>query len=825
MSALEREAIWVAALLHDIGKFRQRAGVGDSSKRHQAHSAEFIESDFAGYFVPLGSDCAHAVANHHGRLARDAEKLVALSDRLSASEREEAEREGEAPVDAPLVAVCSRLEGSPAELRLSLTSLSDEQDAVLPSAQATAGADAYARLWSAFTQDMRRFTGSAGYQPGDYVTIASLLGVHTSRVPSATPWQSRGERTIPDVSLYDHMRTSAAIAACLEQELGPDDLDLALSRDASTHGRQVCLLVKGDLSGVQDFLYLLSARGAARGLRGRSFYLQLLGEAVALWILRELGLPSLNFLFAGGGHFYLLVPCSVADKLAEVRRQLAAKLLAIHGGDLGIAIAATPVTLADLWKSRVGTLLGGLGLMAAREKRRRWSDLGDQIGAYFEAREVGGLEGLCDVCRAEGAFPADAQGNRKCGRCAGFEELGRLLRDPSHLLAFVVGDEDPAGQPDWRAALRAFGLDVHVMRANDPVPRPPNGTAEAIVWSFAPGEVASEHTLQRFRWDHVHTSYCYRWLADATPRLPGGTGIAEFSDLAEASRGVSWLGVLRMDVDDLGEVFSRGLQGGGEEKRASLSRVASLSESIRLFFEAYVPRLCREWNEGASGAASPQLYLIYAGGDDLFLVGSWSALPEMALKIRDAFRVFVGGDHVTLSAGIGIAHDKFPLYMLAEAAREALDSQAKTYGRTAGGAPAKNALSFLGQAIPWQQMSEVARWQQRLADMLRPSAGSSVRPLPKGFLTRLASIYQLYAQNAARQRHLAARGGSVADVSDLVTYARWQWQSVYQMARVGRSSRDHQEALGELMETVTHRGLIEHLGILARWTALLTREG
>ena len=95
-----------------------------------------------------------------------------------------------------------------------------------------------------------------------------------------------------------------------------------------------------------------------------------------------------------------------------------------------------------------------------------------------------------------------------------------------------------------------------------------------------------------------------------------------------------------MDVDNLGTVFTEKLD------NATISRLATLSEAFRHFFEGYVPLLCREYNKNKDKQI---LELIYAGGDDLFLVGGWSALPEIAQRIRSEFHDFVTGNHVTLS--------------------------------------------------------------------------------------------------------------------------------------------------------------------------------
>ena len=123
-------------------------------------------------------------------------------------------------------------------------------------------------------------------------------------MPAATPWEGGAERTVPDVSLYDHLRTTAAIAACVHREILPDDLDGYLRQSAER--TVVCLAQRATFQDSKISSTGIKSEGASRELRGRSFYLQLLTEAIALWILRRFDLPITNLLLASGGHFYLL---------------------------------------------------------------------------------------------------------------------------------------------------------------------------------------------------------------------------------------------------------------------------------------------------------------------------------------------------------------------------------------------------------------------------------------------------------------------------------------------------------------------------------------
>lgn len=844
----DERTIWLAALLHDIGKFWENTPPADvptdlraaEKYAHEAYSAWFVRQYVSAWTQDLRA-AEQMVVRHHQPSLPD-ELLVQLADWLASYERVEAtggEAGGKGKRQTVLRSILTRVRGADTARYHPLASLRIDRETLFPREEAQVPTPNYAEVWKNFIEELQKI-------PLPHPrSLQALLFKHFWAAPSDRQYED-----IPDASLYHHMTSTAAIALCLAragldenslQTLASALKELFLAANAKpqrtpalTDRQQqmlntpIALLVKGDISGTQEFLYLLTSRGAARGLRGRSFYLQLLTETVAGWMLRQVNLPLTNRLYVGGGHFYLLVPYANRSDVHELRAQIAHKLWQAHEGDLSLNIGYVPVAPLDF----VSKNMYGKGFAEKwkevadavnARKRQRWIDLGGEQMArdLFTPRDEGATaEEICQVCHRGWKAGEDRtdEGVRKCRRCASFEDLGQQLRDTEYLVHFLVGEKPLPERPRWYEVLQAFGAEVHILNRRDDgglqLPTPPDDAIEALLERVDDTDLLCDEALQLADRLRIPTAFDLRLLADATPYDEKRGQVADFDHLAEQSQGVKWLGVLRMDVDSLGNLFRYGLG-----KDATLSRMAALSGSLRLFFEAYVPQLCRDINgirhEG-------KVYLLYAGGDDLFVVGSWSVLPELAKCIRDEFRAFVGGDHVTISAGIAVEHDKYPLYRLADDAKHALDDRAKEFRRHNG--REKDAICLLGEAMGWEQFQEVAHWKQELLAMLHASNGKE--KVSRALLTRLMEISQLYRANANLQQGRLRKGEiTEQQYRSLVDHDRWRWRMVYHLSRFAQRYRSQEQALQNLKHALSQKGLIQNIHIAARWAELLTREG
>lgn len=197
-------------------------------------------------------------------------------------------------------------------------------------------------------------------------------------------------------------------------------------------------------------------------------------------------------------------------------------------------------------------------------------------------------------------------------------------------------------------------------------------------------------------------------ILNKVPKNDNGN-ITEFEVFAEKSLedgADKKIAALKMDVDNLGSVFRN-------KEEAEYRR---LSQAIENFFskELYHSTLKDRIN-------NKELYPVFAGGDDLFFVGSWHKMIDIAQEINTAFNKFQKTlnleKKLTLSGSIIIAHSKYPLIRIAEEAENALEL-AKNYRVK------KDSICILGQPMGWEELEECRKIKERLFELVNEKGES-----------------------------------------------------------------------------------------------------
>lgn len=430
--SLELEAssrVALAALLHDLGKFAERARIdvdadkleiwkqldcphweGRPSHIHAAYTtAGFMaiesllperEHLLARPFSPVDSHEAddsliNAAARHH-RPDTFLQWIIATADRLASGfERSEFEaynkasegtRTGRNHYQARLLSLFDAM-GLEHDRRDAhawcqpLSPLSPQSVFPLERAKYEPSADGpaqeeYKALWQAWLQGLKRIPTSHRKNLAlwlDHFDAAWLAYTHA--IPSATAGNAR-----PDVSLYDHSKAVAALAVALWRwhhdtaRTGADAVQAL--RERADWDQAKFLLIQGDFTGIQDFIFAEGGetqRHAAKLLRGRSFQVSLLSELAALSLLEALDLPPTSQIINAAGKCLIVAANTdtTRTRLEEVRMRLDAWFLEQTFGESGIVLASEPAACNDFLQGRFPGLMKRLfaSLEAAKLKR------------------------------------------------------------------------------------------------------------------------------------------------------------------------------------------------------------------------------------------------------------------------------------------------------------------------------------------------------------------------------------------------------------------------------------------------------------------------
>lgn len=748
----------LAGLLHDVGKFMQRAGMGlrerwnTQSKNDFGYPDALASSIFIQRYVPkIWLHSVDSAAYYH-QPKDEIGYLIQVANWLTTVEHQTDEVEWENFDEAQLTAILSRVSlaagASSKPYCHQLSALDLENDAVYPIELGPncAPKTSYKDLWQQMTDELDLWKASMGERwetqaPGAYfVTLLAIIRKYMWCIPAATLRQTGPQKQIPlDVSLFEHLRLVSAIAACLSA----GDIDSARVRNNPQE--PVALLIRGDLSGIQNFIFRITrpeseTEHVAKRLRGRSFYLTMLVEIVVDWILRQIGIPITCALFVGGGRFDLLLPVNAGARLTELTAKLEDWLMESFQGELGLQTAICELHSADLEDMR--PVYRQLDVKIESSKRQKWLRQLNAPG-FFDPQPA-----IWHVCRVCQLTPLPEPGI--CPLCKQHEQIGKHLPHTT-ALAFFYSDQMPSQLPADQVITFSdspFHTRIALMKEADGL----------LTWheTEQPDVIFQLNSTIGFIKPGVGSSF--RFLANEAPlarqwlRMSEMPPIEEgdvlhFEALAELSTGAKRLGVLKADVDYLGLVMGDGLtedRPGG--LRPTLSRISALSGVLDLFFAGCLNQICRKaftiWQQESKhewvveGAVDNVFYIMYSGGDDLFIVGPWDAVLILADTLHKEFKRFTGQNpSMTISAGFVPVKPRFPVQKFAEYV-DAAEKAAKNGGR--------NAISLFGQVILWEgtpdSLASLYALSQELCNEIE------AKRLPRGLLADLGQVYRQHRQ-------------------------------------------------------------------------------
>ncbi|MCM8794012.1 MAG: type III-A CRISPR-associated protein Cas10/Csm1 [Candidatus Omnitrophica bacterium] len=723
--------IILAGLLHDLGKLLQRGESYDDQQtkgKHPEVGAEFISNEkYRDFFSKRFNFnlLETLIRRHHtshypdallAQKAQDSDLpytlLISEADNYSSKERGEKNDKFKPYKLVPLTSIFNHIKiyANTQESKGYKLSITYKPSECFPKSFDSFNEGEYNELISAFKSKFDSLIDIIDPNNEDmvYSVLYNLLLEFGWCVPSNT------QEDEPDVSLFDHLKTTSAISACLFQTLYPSLSELInkqsnfrdLIRDYEEKNNGLFVLLMGDLSGIQDYIFALAKVGAgaiSKRLRARSFKLAMISHWVSYKILKQFELPYANLISASGGNFVILLPNlpNINDELEKIQKELDEHLMKQFSGEIALHLAWIPFASNQFSQTEFPKLLEEAHSRLKIKKNKPFYNILVQNGNWDEAkfvfsRSIDSEDKVCVICRRHPGESDPKEDNQiVCNSCKNDRELGTKLVNAKGV-AFYENDPGQA-----IPILDAFFV---------PLTEISNAPGKPLfILSFEPASLETDvkaPTFPSFIANHIpkadSNNFCencdnYKDCELEEKPLEKNQNLL-FECIAQKARGRKYLAMLKADVDNLGELFKEGLK-----DRGSISRYTTLSRMLDLFFCGWIQETIAE--------KYPLLYMVYSGGDDLMIIGPWDQIIEFSIELDKEFKRFTGYNpdfHFSASIIIGTPHT--PVNFIARKADEMLELAKHKDDE-------KDKLSALGDLIKWEKVAlslkeakKVANW-------------------------------------------------------------------------------------------------------------------
>ena len=429
------------------------------------------------------------------------------------------------------------------------------------------------------------------------------------------------------------------------------------------------LLIAGDFFGIQKFIFdQLSTKNASKVLRAKSAYIQIFTKVLTYYICDRLNIGKEYILTSNAGKFEILSPVTDLNIIQEIQEELDRFFLKNFYGLSGLGITTKECSAEDFKDPKLYRVLReSLSNKIELTKFNKF-DLTRQAQEMEYAQDIDNKT-LCKVCNIRKIE------NENCSLCNDFIFMGEKLTKSD---SFTISREDG---------------DIEIFENY------------YITFSAQKGEI-----IETFDIGKKGESSDNHWAISSYVKR-NSQSVADFTELANSScnnadTGIKAIGVLKGDVDSLGKYLRE------SDVTESFENFELFSKSLNNFFSVYVPKVLM--SEKYSNT-----YTVFAGGDDIFLIGAWDEIIKLALVIEEEFKIFVK-NKLSISMGIIVTKPSTPVKYLADICEEKLE-EAKEFNNGE-----KDAISIFDETVKWadytQQRKTVLNIFEQYADFVNNTA-------------------------------------------------------------------------------------------------------
>jgi CRISPR-associated protein Csm1 len=611
--------------------------------------------------------------------------------------------------------------------------------------------DAYKNLWDQFNDEFKKLP------TGNFDVFAEslyfLLKKFTWCIPAST-------LDYPDSSLFEHSKLVAAFADCLYRyhQEKPNSFDydnskfrIKLKNEGSQKFYPVILLC-ADISGIQNFIYNISSKRAAKSLRGRSFYLQILIETITNELLKKTNTYRSNVVYSSGGKMFMLLPNTqnIHETISKYREELEQWIWNEFNGDIYVSLDSVAFAydmdhrdakgqnllieskdgycyLGDLWKAVVDK--------TAQWKTKKFKSIITKNPNFFEPLGDGGATEVCSITGIESNHLKILNKKDDDEEIKVLPQVETQINIGENLVghSYLIYSKNQQPQNVFNQSKYSFSILGSYWYIFD-------NSGFKNVTSIDDAIVYIENDFNFLNNQKGDKSiYGFRFYGgNKVPTL--NNRIKTFEELVDKDASFKRLAILRMDVDNLSQIFINGFKQKGQndiKDSSNFSKLSTFSFQLDLFFSGYLNEIHKKYLD--------KIIVVYSGGDDLFAVGDWQKVIEFAEDIRSEFREFAcDREDISLSGGIAMVNEKFPIAKAADLAGEA-ENKAKKFVEE------KNTLNFLGENISWfKEFDAVKDLKDYLYDALEN------QKLTKGLLQKIYVFRNMKNNNNIGWRWLSA---------------------------------------------------------------------
>lgn len=661
-----------AGLMHDIGKFYQRtksvSDLTEEEKRltpmsvhgYNTHLHSGYTSRFFHKYLRINNEYEMLTSSHHLKELDEFSNIIRKADQIASSiDRKDEESDTEEKNEVGSFQTV-RLSSIFNEVNFGKTKeagifeLNTFSNIGFPQVDFDAknkieSVQEYKDLFEEFVDEINKDINLEGkVDKYCFDKFYSLLFEYATLIPAST---YEGNKTY--VSLFDHLKLTSAIASTLALNDMNDDS---------------FMMFEFDVSGIQKFIFKVTEgkdtkRDIAKSLRGRSFLVSAITNIITYSYLNEFGLTQSNIIFNTGGGALLLLPnCSdFKNKIIKISKMISNSLFQKFGTDLSYVYASVKCNSEELETFKTDKAIK-LKALLEEEKSKKFNSILEEHFFYQNSDKN-------HVCKMCGTNLVSHEGE-SCDICKTILDISNYL--VKHDNIYLVYD--------YQNKLDNVFYD-----------------SVKINMDFMNLYMISEDEYDKaiHQYDYIESLNISklgntRLIANLVPKKNGN--ILPFDNICKELLPLDYgdpkLGILKMDVDNLGSIFAYGMG-----NKRSLSKYLTLSRLMENFFGNELVSICKKisilnnpniWKLTDNGT---MFYIDYAGGDDLVIVGPAAGIIELAKAINDYFKQYTLNDNITISGGITIQSSKAPIRFGIQEAEEYL-SESKLL-------PDKNSITLI----------------------------------------------------------------------------------------------------------------------------------